>query len=102
MKIDNEYIITALEKRNGYSFTVALSEDSASGGYVYWTDVLKSAKKFPSKEKAKEYFNCSFDISIGEHKDYNGEYEIIKPFEIQKIVTKFECCSDYESTDNGR
>lgn len=100
MKIDNEYIITALEKRNGYSFAVALTEDAASGGYIYWTDILKSAKKFPSKEKAKEYFNCSFDMSIGEHKDYNGEYEITAPFKIQKIVTKLEYCFDYESIDN--
>lgn len=100
MKIDNEYIITALEKRNGYSFTVALEEDSASGGYVCWTDSLHSAKKFPSEEKAKEYFNCSFDMSIGEHKDHNGAYEITEPFEIQKIITKLESCSVYESIDN--
>lgn len=102
MKIDNQYVITALEKRNGYSFTVALAEDSASGGYVYWTDNLYSVKKFQSKEKAKEYFNCSFDMSIGEHKDHNGEYEIVEPFEIQKIATKLERCTNYEGIDNRR
>ena len=100
MKIDNEYIITALEKRNGYSFTVALAEDDLSGGYVYWVDSMYAAKKFPSKEKAKEYFNCSFDMSIGKRKDYNGEYEITYTYEKKKIVTKLEHCCEYESIDN--
>lgn len=98
MKMDYGYIITAIRINNKTKDVeiVAIAEDPMSGGYCYWTNNLISANKFNSVESAKDYFNCSFRMIEGNQ----GDYEIIKPYKVQKVTFKLECLCDYDSIDN--
>lgn len=98
MNMDYGYIITAtrIDNKTKDVDIVAIAEDSYSGGYCYWTDNFISAKKFYSEEEAKSYFNCSFDMAEGVHRDY----EIRKPYKVQRVTFDLECICNYQSIDN--
>lgn len=92
------YIITAQKKnlKTGTTETVALYEDSYTGGYIGWTNELLSAKCFFSEENAKNYYNCSFNGSL----DLGNDYQITEPFNINKVVFSVNICSEYKSVNN--
>lgn len=94
------YIITACKVADNNITTVALYEDSGTGGYINWTDDLLKGKRFNNLEEAKKYQNCSFDFSVKKYTDENGSYEITGPFKVQRaeeeIVLFDEWILDYK------
>lgn len=98
MKMDLGYIITATRINNKTKDvdTVAIAEDSLTGGYCYWTDNFLLAKKFYSEEAAKSYFNCSFSMFEGAQNDC----EIRKPYKVQRVTFELECICNYQLIDN--
>lgn len=61
-----------------------MGEDNHSGGYIFWTDNIKFAKKFYSIEDLKEYYNPSFNCSI--------KYSVV---EIKIKITQKEIINNY-------